>query len=106
MSARTFLGLTLVAMLQACAYPGDALRRLGDDSFATPGYFFPSSTAIRVPSADPAELVYDYDRLTKNDFAHAVQAADRNCVPAGKKAHIVSLGQQTRTVGRVTFICL
>lgn len=70
-------------------------------------YYFPKPNIVRVaaPAAAPEEITYEYSRLTGNDFAFAVAAAERECRAGGKAAQVVSMLAKNQERSWATFVC-
>ena len=66
-------------------------------------YFGPSSV-VRVPTANPEQLTYEYARLAGDDFPRALQAAKREC--GKKRVHLVSVGTKAPDRGWVVVQCV
>jgi hypothetical protein len=86
--------LLLCAALAGCARPP-----------ATPGYFFPPQTIVRIPD-QPGRITYDYARMNGSDFPYAIAAAERECRPDAKHAHVASVLVTSPDRARVTLTCL
>ena len=67
--------------------------------------YFPEPSVARVPAANAEDITYEYSRLSRNDFAFAVAAAERECRAAGKGAQIVSLVAKGEERGWASFVC-
>lgn len=106
MRAIPVLLLAACGSLAACAFPGDALMVPLRDPVAGVGDFFPPSRITVVEDATPGRVTYEFDRVRTNDFAYANRAAESFCAPAGKRAHLVSLGMRSPERGLATFTCL
>ena len=97
---------TTCILLTCAALAGCA--RLGfpfPEPVAGPGYFFARETIARVPG-EPGQITYDYARTNGSDFPYSIAAADRECRPEAKRAHIASISVLSQDRGRVTFVCL
>lgn len=92
--------LLLCAALGGCARMGFPFP----EPVAGPGYFFPGSNVARVPD-EAGRITYEFPRMNGNDFAYAVQAAQRECDPGNKTAHIASMVVTGNDKERATFVC-
>ena len=106
MRARVFLQLMLCTVLNGCAHPTDPFRHAFKEPVAGVDDFFPSPAIVRVNTAAPDQVTYEYARMKGSDLPYAIEAAERACIPAGKRAHMVSMGVRTFVRGWVTFKCL
>lgn len=98
---------TTTCIVLACAALGGRAR-LGlpfPEPVAGPGYFLAPRTIVRIPG-EPGQITYDYARTNGSDLAHSIAAADRECSPLSKRAHIASISLMSQDTGRVTFVCL
>ena len=66
-------------------------------------YLGPSSV-VRVPTANPAQVTYEYARLAGDDFPRALQEAKREC--GKKRVHLVSVGTKPPDRGWVVVQCV
>ena len=102
MRATTTHLLMLCAGLAGCANLGFPFA----EPLAGPRYFFPAPAIVRVESAAPNQITYEYARMAGSGFPHAIAAAGRDCRPEGKRAHIVSVGLKDQARGWVIFECV
>ena len=67
---------------------------------------FPPSELVRLQTATPNQVVYEYARTTGSDFPRALEAAGRDCSPGGKRAQLVSMGVKNADRGWIIFECV
>jgi len=106
MQTKILIQLALCTTLIGCAHPTDPFRHAFREPVARIGDFFPPSSLVRVQTAAPDQVTYEYARKTGSGLPHAIDAAQQGCAPAGKRAHIVSLGMRNVERGFATFACL
>lgn len=103
---KILLQLLGCAALAGCAHPTDPFRHAFKEPVAKVDYFFPPPTHVRLPSATEGQVTYEYARMTGSGLPNAIEAAERGCAPAGKRAHVVTLGMRNVERGWATFQCL
>jgi hypothetical protein len=106
MRVKILLQLLGCTVLAGCAHPTDPFRHAFKEPVAKVDYFFPPQTHVRLQSAAADQVTYEYARMTGRGLPDAIEAAERGCVPAGKRAHMVTLGMRNFDRGWATFLCL